>query len=209
MRTALLLVFVVLAMAGSFFAGQYLHYPVSDRVSDSANEIFEEARGQIPKPELPAKPSGHTVTTMKTVETHITVPTVQNNLVSIGGFLGKITVPQVVEKDQVITTQVPVTTLVDATPEEIKEWNEKTKTLSDEYEAQVREKANEIAEYKSTEKRRELIQEGSDIAKNMIVPVVAALAGLIGSVAALRAGTKAPMVSRTNGSPSANPDHTG
>jgi hypothetical protein len=125
MQTALLLVFVVLAMVGSFFAGDYLHYPVSDKVNDSANEIFEEAREQTTKPELPAKPSGNVVTTTKAVETHIKVPTVQNTLTSVGGI--KINLPQVVEKDQVIATQQPVTTLVDATPEEIKEWNDKTK----------------------------------------------------------------------------------
>ena len=106
-------------------------------------------------------------------------------------------------------TQVPVQNLVDATPEEIKAWDEKTKSLMDKYEAAVRAKADEIAEQKATEKRKELINEGIDIAKNMVVPVLTSLAGLIGAVVALRAGSKPSLQPRTAEAAPAGSDQTG
>jgi hypothetical protein len=79
---------------------------------------LEEARRAVPKPELPPKPAGHIETTMETVEKHISVPTVKK----IGGDLGRILRldPQIIYEDQVTTTQVPVTKLVDAPPDEVK-----------------------------------------------------------------------------------------
>jgi hypothetical protein len=75
-------------------------------------------------------------------------------------------------------------------PDEVKKWNEETKKITDDYEVKIQEKAVAISLQKASEKREQLIAEWKSIETDMIIPMITAVTGLVGALAAFRYGTR-------------------
>lgn len=189
----LIIIFVVLAMVGSFYVGNYLASPNSQgQIISSYSDAFERAKREIPAPDLPPKPAGQTVTTI--TQQKVTVPTqrVINESINIGPFGAKVSIPKVITEQREIIQDTPSTKLVDASPEQIGRWNAEVKKLQDEYNATVIDRAKAIEAKNAAQRRTEFIENAKGITKDIIVPMITALTGLVGAIAALRWGKKIP-----------------
>lgn len=189
---AISIIFTMIAMIGSFYAGNYLaSSSIRNQNLASYSDTFEQAKKEIPPPELPPKPAGQTVTTI--VQQKVTVPTPRIETEFQKGPFGlKIAVPKVITEQKEIMQEVPSTKLVDASPEQISNWNAQVKKIQDEYNNAVAERARLIEVKNAEKKRAELIESAKNITKDIIIPLVTALTGLIGAIAALRWGKKTP-----------------
>jgi hypothetical protein len=188
MRTLILCFFVVLAMVGSFFAGNYFVGNVRNVEGAYAPDILEEAKKAVPPVVLPPKPSGQIVTTLQHVTTEVPEVHVEKKLVNFGPL--KTLVPQVVTTMKSVITDVPSTTLVDAPLDEITKWNNEVRELQGHYEQELREKVAEIARERQKERAAEILSTTKDVFNEMIIPFITALTGLIGAISAFRYGTK-------------------
>jgi hypothetical protein len=190
MKMLVLGFFVLLAMAGSFFAGNYFIGGVGSADATPPSDILEEARKAVAPVVLPTKPAGHSVTTTQQKTIQVPEVHVENQMITVGGLV-KTMVPKVVTTLKTVTTDVPVTTLVDASPAEVAKWDLEVKALQEKYEKNVRDKVAQITQERQHQRNVEVMEETKTVVTDMIIPLITALAGLIGAMAAFRYGTKA------------------
>jgi hypothetical protein len=188
MKTLVMILFVLLAMTGSFFAGNYYLSGWTNLPQTPAPDILEEAKKSVSEIVLPPPPAGHSVTTYEQKDVQVPDVHVENRLVSVGPI--KTSIPQVVTTIKTVTTNVPKTTLVDATPAEMADWDQKVKKLQDQYQRDLTNKVVEITRQRQHEREAEILAETKTVLTDMIIPLLTALTGLIGALAAFRHGTK-------------------
>jgi hypothetical protein len=185
-RISIIVLFAVsfmVVVVGAFFAGAALvGAPIISQDSTSS-AIIEEAKKRVPAPSLPAKPAGHEVVETKVVERTVQVPKVINDLQSMGPL--KINVPRIAMETQTIKENVPTTKLIDATPEETTEWEGKVKKLQEDYNVRLNAEIKKISSEQFMQKSKELAQQFKTVVTEIIVPVLVALAGLIGAIVGL------------------------
>jgi hypothetical protein len=191
MRYIIIIAFTLMAMISSFYLGNYLAASPSESRQVTGSEILEQARKEVPMPELPPKPAGRSVTTIEQRTVQVPETRVVSDMQTIGPFGVKIAVPRTITEMKDITRDVSTTKLIDATPEEINSWNAEVKKSQDKYENDIQERAKEIAEEKAAQKRSQVMEEAKNLTKEMIIPLITAITGLIGALAAFRWGAKA------------------
>ncbi|MDE3174486.1 MAG: hypothetical protein KGM15_00045 [Pseudomonadota bacterium] len=182
--------FVLLAMVGSFFAGNYLVGGVSSTKTATASDIIEEAKKSIPPVVLPPKPAGHSVTSIRRVTTQVPESRIENKMVNIGPF--KTSIPQVVTSMKEVSADVPTTTLVDASPEEIAKWNEEAKAAENKYQSDLNAKINQISAERQHQRNEEIMNETKTVVTEMIIPLITAITGLLGALTAFKYGNRPP-----------------
>lgn len=159
---------ILVVGAGGFVLGTVFARPIGSGGMDRANAILEEAKKRVPPPTYPPKPAGHTETETKTVMTRIP---------NAGGFLGPggITIP----------TTVTVPKLVGATPEENAKWQAETDKVQRDYQEKVASEARKIANEMFVNDWRSAMILFKTYSADVILPFLAALAGIVGAVATL------------------------
>jgi hypothetical protein len=190
MNKWLITAFIILSMVGSFYIGNYLSRGNNYEAEVTAPEILEQAKNEVPKPLFPPKPAGRSVTTIEQKKIQVPETRVVDQFQTVGPFGLKVNIPKVVTTTKEIVQDVPSTKLVDASPEEIAMWNGQVKKLEDKFERDVQERAKQIAAQKASQKRDQLIEQAKGVTKDLIIPLITALTGLIGALAALRWGSK-------------------
>ena len=153
--------------AGGFFLGAVFARPIGTGNVERMNAIMEEAKRRVLPPVLPPKPAGHTVTENKTVS--IAMPR--------GGFGDFGTFDR-----QII---VPTTKLVGATPEETAKRQAGTDRLEKEYEKNLAGEARSIANAMFVNDWRSAVVLFKTYSTEVILPFLAALAGVVGAVVTL------------------------
>jgi hypothetical protein len=157
---------ILVVGAGGFFLGAIFARPLSG--PERATAVIEEAKRRIPAPNPPPKPAGHTVTENKVVT--INVPRMSWN--DIGGIAV-----------QQVTVSTPK--LVGATPEETAKWQAEADKLQKDYEKRLADEAKKIANEMFVNDWRSTVTLFTTFSKEVVIPFLAGLAGLIGAVAAL------------------------
>lgn len=189
MKIIVMAFFLLLAMAGSFVAGNYYFTGnMGPLENNPAADILEEAKKAVPPVVLPPKPAGRSVTTNQQISVQVPDVRIENKMVSVGPL--KTLVPQVVTTMKTVTTTAPTTTLVDATPEEIAVWNQQVKELEDKYQEAINEKVLEITQERQKERATQIMTATKGVFTDMIIPLITAMTGLIGAMAAFKYGTK-------------------
>jgi hypothetical protein len=175
MRTIFLISCALAIAAVGFLGWRVFGSPSFSTTNITAAEILAEARKIVPAPDWPPKPSGHTQLAMKSVDYHIKVPHLGS-----GGYFGA---PSISLDDKVITAREPTYELVDATPEEMDDWNKKTKQMSDMYESQVQKKATELSNEQASKKQDELFKYWTNVLSQLLLPAITAIGGILGIIA--------------------------
>jgi hypothetical protein len=149
--------------AGGFFLGVVFSRPIGGG-AERATAVIEEAKRRVPPPTLPPRPSGHTVTETKQVPVEIPLP-----------LSGRTSI------------MIPVTTskLIGATPEETAKWEAETDKSEKEYERKLGAEAKKIANEMFVNDWRSAVVLFKAYSKEVILPFLAALAGIIGAIVTL------------------------
>jgi hypothetical protein len=173
MTTAIVfLISILIVGIGTFYAGK-LFGGLPNPGSAATAEIVEKAKQQVPLPNLPPKPAGRTV-----VEQHQIVQTIQ------------VPAPTWSNPTRMTTRQLnistPQTRLVDASPEETAAWDAEVKKLQDEYNKQLSEKITALSREHELQTAKEFAEAVKEISTDVIVPIILAVAGIIGAVGSLR-----------------------
>lgn len=197
MRFALTLFFVLLAMAGSFLAGNYLSTSSGKIEQVTAPQILEHAKKQVPAPVLPPKPGGREVTTVERKNVKVQTPHTVMDSITIGGIF-KTQVPRIEMRTVEVVQDIPTTKLVDAAPDEISKWNAEVGQIQSDYEKKVQAKAKEIAEEIQKNNLSETMTTFKDIMTTMIIPFITAISGLIGAMATFRSASNRKSNGNTN-----------
>jgi hypothetical protein len=176
----------LLAMIGSFFAGNYFLSGVSNTAPGS--DILDEAKKRVPAVALPPPPAGHSVTTYEQKDIQVPEVHVENRAQGVGPI--KVQVPQVITTMKTVSETVPKTTLVGATPAEMADWDERVKKLQDQYQKDLASAVAEITKERQREREAQIMAETKSVLIDMIIPLLTALTGLIGAMAAFRNGTR-------------------
>ncbi|MES0179662.1 hypothetical protein NKJ86_13820 [Mesorhizobium sp. M0025] len=181
-RTAIVVVFLIsllLVAGGGFLVGNAMLVPSQD-ISGVAESILDEAKQRVPEPTLPPKPGGR--------EEKVTVPvtrTIQVPKIEMKGN-GIFRTPQVVMTTQTITESVEQVKIVDASPAEIASWDAKVKSIRDDYGRKLDAEIKKISQEEKLKNMRETAAIIKDMINTAIIPLLAALAGLVGALITLR-----------------------
>lgn len=162
------LVSILIVGVGSFFLGAVFSRPLGFNNPERATAVIEEAKRRVPPPVLPPKPSGHTETESKMLTITVPSPTWSNP--------GRVATQQV---------SVPTSKLVGATPEETAKWEATANRLQSEYEKKLAEEAKKIANEMFVNDWRSTVSLFTTFSKEVVVPFLAGLAGIVGAVVAL------------------------
>jgi hypothetical protein len=167
--TVLGFVFSILVVgAGGFFLGVVFAHPLGASGPERATAVIEEAKRRIPAPNPPPQPAGHTVTENKVVT--VNIPRMSG--FGFGGFA-----------TQQVT--VPTTKLVGATPEETAKWQAEANKLQSDYEKRLTDEAKKIANDMFVNDWRSTVTLLTTFSKEVVIPFLAGLAGIIGAIVAL------------------------
>ncbi|MER8929184.1 hypothetical protein [Mesorhizobium sp. M0767] len=187
-RTAIVVVFFIsllLVAGGGFLVGNAMLVPSQD-ISGVAESILDKAKQRVPEPTLPPKPGGREVKVMVPVTRTIQVPKIE---MKGGGFLRT---PQVVMTTQNITENVEQVRIVDASPQEIATWDAQVKSIREDYSRKLDAEIKEISQEEKLKNMRETAVIIKDMINTAIIPLLAALAGLVGALITLRNAFRSP-----------------
>lgn len=155
---------ILVVGTGAFFLGTVFARPIGNGGVERANLILEKAKRNVTPPVLPPAPAGHTVADTQTI-----------HLGSIGGFGGGFGG----------TVRIPITKLVGATPEETAKWQSEVDKLQNDYEKRLHDEARNIANEMFVNDWRSALVLFKAYSTDVIIPFLAALAGIVGAVVTL------------------------
>jgi hypothetical protein len=154
--------------AGGFFLGIVFAHPLGmSGGPERATAVIEEAKRRIPVPNPPPKPAGHTVTESKVVT--INVPRVSWKSITM----------------DVQQVTIPTTKLVGATPEETAKWQGEADKQQADYEKRLAGESKKIANEMFVNDWRSTVTLFTAFSKEVAIPFLGGLAGLVGAIAAL------------------------
>jgi hypothetical protein len=170
---------------GAFYLGGALT-PPRTIIPTTSDSIIAEAKQRVPLPTLPPKPGGHVVTEIKTIEQTVQVPVVTFQRGPLG-----IKIPITTLQTQTTHQNVPTSTLIDASPQETAAWEAEVKKLQDQYNLALQVEIKKISREKELASAKETADFIKQLITDAIVPVVLALAGLVGAIVSLVQAFKA------------------
>jgi hypothetical protein len=175
------LFFVSLFIVGiaAFYLGGALTTPRTI-IPATSDAILAEAKRRIPAPTLPPKPAGHVVVETKIIQQSVQVPVVKFQKGPLG-----INIPVATVQTQQTQQEVPVPKLVDASPEETAAWQAKVKILQDQYDTALQNEIKRISREEELSNAKEVAAFIKQLITDVIVPIVLALAGLVGAIVSL------------------------
>jgi len=187
MKWLLISICLIITVASLFFLGHTWGSAAKESSGPTASQILDQAKRETTPPPLPPQPVGHVV--IARVERTVQLP--QAKVVATPQKIGPLVAfnfPKAVVAAKPATQVVETPTLVGPSTAETAAWNAKVKKLQENYQKSVSDKAQQIAQKAADDKSADALAEFNETMKDSVVPLITAISGLIGAIAALRWG---------------------